>query len=304
MGTSHSREQRQQLQDQRRNQMSSPHSTASSHPYPYSPTPPIQTRISNLQPDLENTRPDITAIDTPTLTTALTYISNRLLQKTKAHHTFIVTGDVIFSLFFRCKNITRSVELMQTSMLTYKQKDYLISAVLRAGDKFGMLRDDWVNNAGEVALAKEYADEVVARSLAQKEIVFSGDGMSLIAVDFVYELRMMLHRFSKELEEDYGDEEGAGEGKTVDMDNMVELVRRLVAVEGKGRSLKRAWVEERYDKLEFSDYAWMILGEEYERRFGEKGLKADGEEDDDEDEEEGIIMAGARDRESVWTDAS
>ncbi|KAF3931931.1 hypothetical protein ABW20_dc0101067 [Dactylellina cionopaga] len=309
--------------------------------YPYSsasPTPPIPRRTSSIRHHIavsdtyrsnpspigrynnntpnNNNNNDNKTIDTPTLTTALTYISSRLLHKTKVHHTFIVTGDILFSLFFRSKRFTRSVSLIQTSALTSKQKDTLISAVLRAAEKFGIEREDWVNNGGEVAMVRvgmmvvggrgdgEEVDEVVARSLVQKEIVFSGDGMTLLAVDFVYELRRMLYLLSKVLEGGEGGEETREGLEEVDIDDMVELVRRLVAVEGKGRSLRREVIESVYGRLVFSDYAWMVLGREYERRFGEKGLR-DYDEESDEEEEEGIVMGrGEIDRESLWTDAS
>ncbi|KAJ6258878.1 hypothetical protein Dda_5773 [Drechslerella dactyloides] len=220
-------------------------------------------------------------IDTPTLTNALSYVSHRLLQKTREHHTFIVTGDVLFSLFFRSKRTTRAVELLQTSTLSLKQKEALVSGVLKTTEKYGIGRDDWLNNAGEVVMRRLNmhggdVEEVVARSLVQKEIVFSGDGMTLVAVDFLYELRKMLHLLSRELEG--GDGSGSEEMGGVYIDDMVELVRRLVTVEGRGRSLRKEVVEERYKTLVFSDGAWAVLAEEYERRFGEKGLREDGDE--------------------------
>ncbi|KAK6530911.1 hypothetical protein TWF281_007744 [Arthrobotrys megalospora] len=313
--------------------MSSLHYSSSSTPYPHTPTPPLRTPSfrQRSRPHLQTLSIPSEAIhdqqiedgiDTPTLTTALSYVSNRLLQKTKVHHTFIVTGSILFSLFFRSKNTTKSVSLLQTSSLLPKEKDILISAVLRAGEKFGIEREDWVNNGGEREVRRfgmddsesppgssgrrsrrpgsGEVDELVARSLGQKVIVFSGDGMTLYAVDFVYELRRGLHLLSRALENG-GEEEG--EENEVDIEDMVELVRRLVAVEGKGKGLRRGVVEGRYERLVFSDYAWMVLGREYERRFGEKGLKEDHEESDEE--EEGIVMGGGMgDGESVWTDVS
>ncbi|RVD83912.1 uncharacterized protein DFL_005684 [Arthrobotrys flagrans] len=310
----------------------------SPHPTP-TPTPPLRTpsfnRHRHNQPHRGSSRSHLqtlsipssitpltnndTGIDTPTLTTALSYISARLLQKTKVHHTFIVTGSILFSLFFRSKDFTKSVSLLQTSGLSGKEKEVLISAVLRAGEKFGIEREDWVNNGGErevrrFGMVEEVGgrrrggevDELVARSLEQKVVVFSGDGMTLYAVDFIYELRRGLHLLSKTLENGgqevggYGEEGEEYEENEVDLEDMVELVRRLVAVERKGRGLRRGAVEGRYERLVFSDYAWMVLGREYERRFGEKGLKEDDEESEDE-EEGGIMMA---DGESVWTDGS
>ncbi|KAF3310141.1 hypothetical protein TWF173_010056 [Orbilia oligospora] len=331
------------------------HYSSSSTPYPHTPTPPLRRTPSfnnnnnsgrprssrpHLQtlsiPPLNNNNPNDSnerGIDTPTLTTALSYISARLLQKTKLHHTFIVTGSIIFSLFFRSKGFTKSVSLLQTSGLSGKEREVLISAVLRAGEKFGIEREDWVNNGGEREVKRfgmggsgeevggvsssgnrrrggggggsGEVDELVARSLGQGVVVFSGDGMTLYAVDFIYELRRGLHLLSRALES--GGEEIGGRGGReeeeeedgLDLEDMVELVRRLVAVEGKGRGLRRGVVEGRYERLVFSDYAWMVLGREYERRFGEKGLKEDDEESDEE--EEGILMA---DRDSVWTDGS
>ncbi|KAK6337385.1 hypothetical protein TWF730_002786 [Orbilia blumenaviensis] len=333
--------------------MSFHHSTTSSTPYAPTPTPPLRTpsfgNSSNTggrrsrqhhnrhQPQLQTlTIPSSSSpqpyqlnsgIDTPTLTTALSYISARMLQKTKSHHTFIVTGSVLFSLFFRSKAVTRSVSLLQTSGLSGKEKDVLISAVLRASEKFGIEREDWVNNGGEREVmrfgmggggedlaggsgsgwrrgASGEVDEVVARSLGQNAIVFSGDGMTLYAVDFLYELRRGLHLLSTILSGGEQSREVAGEGgeddqDEVDIEDMVELVRRLVAVEGKGRRLRRSVVEGRYGRLVFSDYAWETLGFEYERRFGEKGLKDEDEESDGEDTAMGSGERG--DGESVWT---
>ncbi|KAK6515051.1 hypothetical protein TWF506_007403 [Arthrobotrys conoides] len=335
---------------------SSFHYSSSSTPYPHTPTPPLRTPSFNnnnrrhnhhnpqprprsrphLQtlsippPPNSNNNETETGIDTPTLTTALSYISARLLQKTKLHHTFIVTGSILFSLFFRSKGFTKSVSLLQTSGLSGKEREVLISAVLRAGEKFGIEREDWVNNGGEREVRRfgmgggeeiggesgnsggrrrgggggsGEVDELVARSLGQGVVVFSGDGMTLYAVDFIYELRRGLHLLSRVLESggEVGENrEGEEEENEVDLEDMVELVRRLVAVEGKGRGLRRGVVEGRYERLVFSDYAWMVLGREYERRFGEKGLKEDDEESDEE-EGEGVMMV---DRESVWTDGS
>ncbi|KAF3922404.1 hypothetical protein AA313_de0204196 [Arthrobotrys entomopaga] len=286
---------------------SSFNSGSSSAQYPYSPTPPIFHRVSSSRrssriPETYNPNTTTTTttdtyrgedegggvtstgrIDTPTLTTALTHVSHRLLRKTKEHHTFIVTGDVLFSLFFRCKSSTRGVSIIQTSPLTTKQKETLIAAVVKSARKYGIEREDWVSNCGEVemrrgfGMGKSEVDEVVAWSLEQKVVVFSGDGMTFYAVDFLYELKRGLWYLSME-------EEGE-----VDVEDVVEVVRRLVAVEGKGRSLRRGFVEGRYERLVFSDYAWEMVGREYERRFGEKGLK-----DDD----------GGYDDASAWTDVS
>ncbi|KAK6530149.1 hypothetical protein TWF694_003517 [Orbilia ellipsospora] len=292
-------------------QMSSFNSGSSSTPYPYSPTPPIFQRVSSSRrssrlPESYSAQPHDTtiatnrgdnggggqAIDTPTLTTALTHVSHRLLRKTKEHHTFIVTGDILFSLFFRCKSFTRGVSIIQTSPLTPKQKEALISAVVKSARKYGIERDDWISNSGEVEMRRGFGmgrgevDEVVAWSLEQKVVVFSGDGMTLYAVDFLYELKRGLCHLSRELE---------GAGGEVDVDDVVEVVRRLVAVEGKGRSLRREFVEGRYERLVFSDDAWEMVGREYERRFGEKGLK-DGDDNYDEAERE--------DNASAWTDVS
>ncbi|KAF3909872.1 hypothetical protein ABW21_db0206258 [Orbilia brochopaga] len=282
MGPSHSREQR-RLQRRRRQQQQATEGeippalmsseTSGSVAEPSTPATVVSRRSAAGESTLSDT-----AIDTPTLTTALSYVSHRLLQKTKEHHTFIVTGDVLFSLFFRSKRTTRAVELLHTSALSTKQKDVLVSGVLRATEKYGITREDWINNAGEIAMRRSDmhggdVEEVVTRSFAQKEIVFSGDGMTLLAVDFAYELRKMLHLLSTELDRGEEGSDGDQEGDAIDIGDMVELVRRLVTVEGRGRSLSREAIEERYKNLVFSARAWAVLGEEYERRFGEQGLR-------------------------------
>ncbi|KAK6500199.1 hypothetical protein TWF481_010548 [Arthrobotrys musiformis] len=238
----------------------------------YSPTyPPTRTFPQQSE-----------GVDTPTLTTALSYISTRLLQKTKVHHTFIVTGSILFSLFFRTRGYTTSVSLLQTSTLSPREKEVLISSVIKAGEKYGIEREDWVNNSAEREVKKFGIEEgeVVRRSLEQGVVVYSGDGMTFYAVDFMYELRRGLWVLSEALEK----------GEDGGVEDLVELVRRLVAVEGKGRGLRRGVVEEGYGGLRFSDYAWMVVGREYERRFGERGLREDDEvEEVEEGGDEGIL---------------
>ena len=104
----------------------------------------------------------------------------------------------------------------------------------------------------------------VTRSYDQRAVVYTSEGLTLLAVDFVYALQSKLARYSLAKEQ--------GGQNPMEMNDMVEIARRLVTVENQGRSLTSGYMERLYTKLFFSQESWKQLSRTYEAKYGERGI--------------------------------
>jgi hypothetical protein len=105
---------------------------------------------------------------------------------------------------------------------------------------------------------RDYVDYVTHRSLVQNEIVFSSEGLTLVAVDLCFALKQKLEALSNKF-------------TAKDVEDAVVILRRLVVV-CRGRPLTRGYLRMSYPRMEVSDQALLRLNAEYEWRFGSRGV--------------------------------
>jgi len=229
-------------------------------------------------------------IDAPHIFQALEYLSKILWRKTQTHHTFIVFGKAVLVLFFRSQRFTKTVNILPTTTISTDSKlhSIFINAVQKCAAKY-RLPSSWLSEhissyettttttITAITDVERQRDEekrtieLISHSLDQNIIIYTSDGLSLLVVDIVYEFKCQLHKYSESLTRNVksGDEN--------DLDDIVELLRRLVMVENHGQDILRADIEARYPYLVCTDEAWNELSRAYFREFGERGVLLDAE---------------------------
>ena len=175
-------------------------------------------------------------------------------------------------------------------------------SVARAQGLYG-LGQNWVNSSALVASIPAAAcDQVVYRSLLQNDVVFSSEGLTLVALDHCFALKCALaglpspssspalgpydYGCGYDSEEDDncavggGRQNGAGRGRAYD--GAVDILRRLVYV-SRGRPMTRGYLRRCYRCYghgtdggglggDIPDSVLLRLNAEYEARFGSRGI--------------------------------
>lgn len=127
----------------------------------------------------------------------------------------------------------------------------------KAEKKFG-LAPNWLNTHLENEIDHDYIDYVVHRSLLQNQIIFSSEGLTLIAVDFCFALKAKMEAFSTLF-------------LAKDLEDAVVILRRLVVVY-RGRPLTKGYIGRSYPRMEISDQTLLRVNAEYEWQFGTRGV--------------------------------
>lgn len=124
--------------------------------------------------------------------------------------------------------------------------------------KFG-LAPDWLNVTHlENEIDRDYIDCIVHRSLLQNQIIFSSEGLTLIAVDLCFALKAKMKALSTKF-------------FIMDLEDAVVILRRLVIVY-RGRPLTKGYIGRSYSRMEVPDQTLLRLNAEYEWQFGTRGV--------------------------------
>ncbi|PWW78240.1 hypothetical protein C7212DRAFT_352549 [Tuber magnatum] len=191
-----------------------------------------------------------------TVTKALEYISKKLCRK-GIHVHLIVAGDALSCLLFKSRPTTHTISILQASALSPRSLSILFDSVHRAQKKFG-LANDWVNTDLGRQVDSDYLDYVIHKSLLQNEIVFSSEGLTLVAVDLCFALKSKLESLTKNFTQK-------------DIEDAVVLLRRLVVIY-RGRPLTKGYIRTSYPRMEVSDQILLRLNELYEWQYHTRGV--------------------------------
>lgn len=110
----------------------------------------------------------------------------------------------------------------------------------------------------ETEIDRDYIDYVVHRSLLQNQVIFSSEGLTLIAIDLCFALKAKIESLSTKF-------------VTMDLEDAVVILRRLVIVY-RVRLLTKGYIGRSYSRMEASDQTLLRLNAEYEWQFGTRGV--------------------------------
>ncbi|EKD21218.1 uncharacterized protein L3040_000740 [Drepanopeziza brunnea f. sp. 'multigermtubi'] len=146
------------------------------------------------------------------------------------------------------------ITLMHASTLTEKAEKILRHVIAKAEKKFsigsGWLSPAPLNNNTACPLT----NDLIRCSLAQNEILFSSEGLTLLALDHVYAFKCHLHTYSRTL-------------TPFDLTSAVDELRRLVLAQ-QGRRITKGYLMRAYAWLGVSLAALVDVNEGYKVAYG------------------------------------
>lgn len=183
---------------------------------------------------------------------------SRDLRRKKIHIHLIVGGEALPCLLFKTQPTCQSLNIMIPHPTPAKTLAILGRAVKRAEKALG-LGSNWVTTKLEQQVSPDIRSTVVHRSLLQNDVVFSSEGLTLLAIDHCYALKSTLDKLSR----------GSWDAS---FDRAVDVLRRLVYV-SRGRPLTRGYIRQCYPMLQVSDQMLLRLNAEYSLRWlGQRGV--------------------------------
>ncbi|ROT35981.1 hypothetical protein SODALDRAFT_320450 [Sodiomyces alkalinus F11] len=143
------------------------------------------------------------------------------------------------------------VRLVHPDVVTPRHERILRQAIDRAGKKFGIGPDRLPQMARASTFGLTAA--LTHRSLAQNEVVFSAEGLTLVSLDRLYTFKAALASYSRT-------------GWPPRLEDAVDELRRLVLV--RRRATSRAELLRSYDGLRVSAHALAEVDRMYRRAYG------------------------------------
>lgn len=149
---------------------------------------------------------------------------------------------------------------MNSKLLSLKTEKTLRSIIAKAERKFP-IGSGWL---GEEVMSGPIIDsatkELMKRSITQNHVTYSGDGLTLLSLDYLYTFKCKLHVYSRSLGER-------------DLGEAVDELRRLVLVQ-KGKKITKAGLMKAYPWLEITSSALRDVDGGYKWTYG--GAETDG----------------------------
>ncbi|KAF8244046.1 hypothetical protein K440DRAFT_559898 [Wilcoxina mikolae CBS 423.85] len=187
---------------------------------------------------------------------ALEYVSRDLRRK-RLHVHLIVGGSSLPCLVHKTKPTCTGLNLIFVTPPSPKTLTTLTRSVGRAQKLFN-LSQTWVNTTLEASIPAELRDDVIYRTLLQNDIVFSSEGLTLLALDHCFALKSTLDRLNR----------GSWDAS---FDTAVDILRRLVYI-SRGRPMTRGYIQQCYRSIEIPDNTLLRLNAEYEAMYNHRGV--------------------------------
>lgn len=115
-----------------------------------------------------------------------------------------------------------------------------------------------MNTTLEAAIPVDLRDDVIYRTLLQNDIVFSSEGLTLLALDHCFALKSTLDRLNR----------GSWDAS---FDSAVDILRRLIYI-SRGRPMTRGYIRQCYSSIEIPDNTLLRLNAEYEAVYNQRGV--------------------------------
>ncbi|KAG0647570.1 hypothetical protein D0Z07_6586 [Hyphodiscus hymeniophilus] len=146
------------------------------------------------------------------------------------------------------------ISLMHATTLTPKAEKILRHTVAKAEKKFS-IGSGWLSSHPLTnVITCTATNDLIRRSIAQNSILFSSEGLTLLALDHVYTFKCHLHTYSRTLSRN-------------DLTAAVDELRRLVLAQC-GRRISKGYLMRAYDWLGVSLAALVDVNEGYKVAYG------------------------------------
>ncbi|KAI5793037.1 hypothetical protein EDC01DRAFT_615636 [Geopyxis carbonaria] len=213
-------------------------------------------------------------MDTQQITRALDYVS-RELRRRKQHIHLVLSGEALSCLQLKTRNTCRTLSILIATRLSSKGLGILARAVQKATKKFS-LGANWFNINCAVANGMDSPlpspspvpkhqqfckDDLIHRSLIQNDVLYTTEGLTIVAVDHCYALKASLVAVTNSY---YGARSSSLDDPLATLSYMVQFSR--------GRPLTRGYIRRCYPHLEVEDSLLLRLNSEYEAMFGTRGV--------------------------------
>ncbi|KAE9367871.1 hypothetical protein N431DRAFT_429180 [Stipitochalara longipes BDJ] len=146
------------------------------------------------------------------------------------------------------------LSLIHMNTLTEKVEKILRQTIAKAEKKFP-IGSGWLSPLPLTnTITCPATNDLIRRSLAQNEVLFSAEGLTLLSLDHVYTFKCHLHTYSRTL-------------SPVDLTSAVDELRRLVLAQN-GRRITKGYLMRAYDWLGVSLAALVDVNEGYKTAYG------------------------------------
>ncbi|KAM3073712.1 hypothetical protein ACMFMG_004403 [Clarireedia jacksonii] len=147
------------------------------------------------------------------------------------------------------------ITLIHSSTLTPRAERILRRTISLAESKFPHIGSGWLSTSSlSTPIACPSTQDLIRRSLTQKSLVYTSEGLSLYSLDFVYTFKQALHTYSRTL-------------SAVDLSAAVDELRRLVLVQN-GRRVTKGYLVRCYEWMGISLSALVDVDEAYKNLYG------------------------------------
>ncbi|TVY75733.1 hypothetical protein LSUE1_G007394 [Lachnellula suecica] len=143
------------------------------------------------------------------------------------------------------------ITLMHANTLTEKAEKVLRHTIAKAEKKFS-IGSGWLSPTP--LTDSPLTQDLIARSLAQNEILFSSEGITLLSLDRIYTFKCALNTYSRTL-------------SSLDLASAIDELRRLVLAQN-GKRITKAYLVRSYEWLSISIAALIEVNEGYKTAYG------------------------------------
>jgi hypothetical protein len=202
----------------------------------------------------------------PELKQALTWTAQYISQHSRKPITIIAVGGAVNTISLQSRQSTHDVDWFNNSLS--RDQDQLLrqaaNYALQQAKRQGMnIASNWFNNKTMLFIPRNLRQRLVAQSLEQNYTVFSGPGLRVIAAPWGYALLTKLDRMA------------GGGGKPYDPVDAANYLRQYLL----HKKIKRVPIstiqqaaQDYQLRLRIDDVR--LVGEHYQRKFGEPGIAA------------------------------
>ncbi|PQE08189.1 hypothetical protein CJF32_00010276 [Rutstroemia sp. NJR-2017a WRK4] len=139
------------------------------------------------------------------------------------------------------------ITLMHSTALTPRADRILRRTISLAEHKFPHIGSAWLSTSSP-------SEDLIRRSLAQRNLVYASPGLDLYSLDFVYTFKQALNTYSRTL-------------SAADLSAAVDELRRLVLVQN-GRKVAKGYLLRCYAEVGFALSALVDVDEAYKNIYG------------------------------------
>ena len=211
---------------------------------------------------IPSTTTEIGINEIPTsLIPAIDYISRKL--RDKHFHISLVIGQS-----WPCPG-KPAVEVLIPALPIPAEAQQTLEKILVKATKKYRFGHQWTEALARHDRAPPANSDLVRRSILQNQVLYSGEGLTLLSIDYLYTLKSFLHAHSHTI-------------LTVpwasSITSSIELLRRITSLYG-GRPLSKGYFDRAYDHYCIRDEVVEFIARAYRARYGADGIAFEATDD-------------------------